>query len=316
MFDYYQTANIIGSAIVPGAVNVLKNATAAYFAKYLLEKAIAVFKWELPKTWDKDYFLYSLYVNGFVGVFDSGAKYGIVPQWGTLNGYNIFYAPSKFVYSNPLLGTGELVIHEECELIKLQGNYTGIWDMICYYAGKMALLAEAVDMNAINVKSSKLFFTKNKAAAETLKKLFDRVSSGNPCVVLDSDLLNDEGKLNWEWFNDNLGQNYIVDDLLIDLRKLENEFCTDLGIPNSNTEKRERMITDEVNSNNTETALRAELWLERVKDCVERVNTMFETQITVDWRHDPNERNLVNSGNTGDPPRSVRQSDNSRGAGR
>lgn len=314
MFDYYQTANIIGSAIVPGAVNVLKNSTAAYFAKYLLEKAIAVFKWELPKAWDKDYFLYSLYVNGFVGVFDSGAKYGIVPQWGTLNGYNIFYAPSKFVYSNPLLGTGELVIHEECELIKLQGNYTGIWDMICYYAGKMALLAEAVDMNAINVKSSKLFFTKNKAAAETLKKLFDRVSSGNPCVVLDSDLLNDEGKLNWEWFNDNLAQNYIVDDLLIDLRKLENEFCTDLGIPNSNTEKRERMITDEVNSNNTETALRAELWLERIKECVERVNTMFETQITVDWRHDPNERNLVNSGNTGDSPRSVRQSDNSRGA--
>ena len=316
MFDYYQTANIIGSAVVPGAVDVLKNATAAYFAKYLLEKAISVFKWQLPKTWNKDYFLYSLYVNGFVGVFNSGAKYGVVPQWGTLNGYNIFYAPSKFVYSNPLLGTGELVIHEECELIKLQGNYTGIWDMICYYAGKMALLAEAVDMNAINVKSSKLFFTKNKAAAETLKKLFDRVSSGNPCVVLDADLLNDEGKLNWEWFNDNLGQNYIVDDLLIDLRKLENEFCTDLGIPNSNTEKRERMITDEVNSNNTETALRAELWLERIKDCVDRVNTMFDTQISVDWRHNPNEGNVVNIGDSGNTPGLARQSPNSGRAGR
>ena len=284
MFDYYQTSNIIGSAVVPGAVNVLKNATAAYFSKYLLEKAISVFKWKLPDTWDKDYFLYSLYVNGFVGVFDSGAKYGIVPQWGTLNGYNIFYAPAKFVYSNPLLGTGELVIHEQCELIKLQGNYTGIWDMICYYAGKMALLAEAVDMNAINVKSSKIFFTRNKAAAETFKKLFDR--------------------------NDNLGQNYIVDDLLIDLRKLENEFCTDLGIPNSNTEKRERLITDEVNSNNTETALRAELWLERLKECVTRVNSMFETNITVEWRHDPNERDVINSRNTGNAPRPSGQSEN------
>lgn len=314
MFDYYQTANIIDSAVVPGAVNVLKNATAAYFAKYLLEKAIAVFKWTLPKTWDKDYFLYSLYVNGFVGVFNSGAKYGVIPQWGTLNGYNLYYAPSKFMCSNPLLKkTVELTIHEECELIKLQGNYTGIWDMICYYAGKMALLAEAVDMNAINVKSSKIFFTKNKAAAETLKKLFDRVSSGNPCVVIDTDLLNDEGKLSWEWFNDNLGQNYIVDDLLIDLRKLENEFCTDLGIPNSNTEKRERMITDEVNSNNTETALRAELWLERLQDCVERVNTMFETNIKVEWRHDPNERNLVDTGNTGNTPGLAGQSTGPRG---
>lgn len=313
MFNYYETANIIGSVVVPGAVDVLKNATAAYFAKYLLEKAISVFKWTLPKTWDKDYFLYSLYVNGFVGVFNSGAKYGTVPQWGTLNGYNIFYAPSKFVYSNPLIGTGELVIHEECELIKLQGNFTGIWDMICYYAGKMALLAEAVDMNAINVKSSKIFFTKNKAAAETLKKLFDKVSSGNPCVVLDADLLDDEGKLTWEWFNDNLGQNYIVDDLLIDLRKLENEFCTDLGIPNSNTEKRERLITDEVNSNNTETALRAELWLERLQDCVERVNNMFETNIKVEWRHNPNDRDTINTGNNGNTPGIAGQSTGTRG---
>ena len=315
MFNYYETANIIGSKVVPGAVDVLKNATAAYFAKYLLEKAIAVYKWTLPKTWDKDYFLYSLYVNGFVGVFNSGAKYGVIPQWGTLNGYNLYYAPSKFMCSNPLLKkTVELTIHEECELIKLQGNYTGIWDMICYYAGKMALLAEAVDMNAINVKSYKIFFTKNKAAAETLKKLFDRVSSGNPCVVIDTDLLNDEGKLSWEWFNDNLGQNYIVDDLLIDLRKLENEFCTDLGIPNSNTEKRERMITDEVNSNNTETALRAELWLERLQDCVERVNTMFETNIKVEWRHDPNDRNLVDTGNTGNTPGTPGQSTSPRRA--
>lgn len=315
MFNYYETANIIGSKVVPGAVDVLKNATAAYFAKYLLEKAIAVYKWTLPKTWDKDYFLYSLYVNGFVGVFNSGAKYGVIPQWGTLNEYNLYYAPSKFMCSNPLLKkTVELTIHEQCELIKLQGNYTGIWDMICYYAGKMALLAEAVDMNAINVKSSKIFFTKNKAAAETLKKLFDKVSSGNPCVVLDTDLLNDEGKLSWEWFNDNLGQNYIVDDLLIDLRKLENEFCTDLGIPNSNTEKRERMITDEVNSNNTETALRAELWLERLQDCVERVNTMFETNIKVEWRHDPNDRNLVDTGNTGNTPGLAGQSTSPRRA--
>ena len=129
-------------------------------------------------------------------------------------------------------------------------------------------------------------------------------------MVLDSDLLNDEGKLNWEWFNDNLGQNYIVDDLLIDLRKFENEFCTDLGIPNSNTEKRERMITDEVNSNNTETALRAELWLERLKECVTRVNGMFGTNITVEWRHDPNERDAINSGNTGNAPGSHGQSEN------
>ena len=60
MFNYYEMSNMIGSAIEPSAVHVMQNPTAAYFCKYLLEKAIAVFKWELPKTWDKDYFLYNL----------------------------------------------------------------------------------------------------------------------------------------------------------------------------------------------------------------------------------------------------------------
>lgn len=307
MFDYYQVSNIMQSAKVPGAVNLTNNYTASYFAKYLLEKAISVFKWELPETWDKDYFLYCLYVMGFVGIIKTD-KYGVIPQWGTLNGYNVYYAPARFMVSNPLLDTREYTLHENCELIKLQGNYTGIWDMICYYAGKMALLAEALDMNAINSKSSKIFFAKNKGAAETLKKLYDRVTSGNTSVVVDADLLDENGKLTWEFFVDNLQQNYIVDDLLIDLRKLENEFCTDLGIPNTNTDKRERLTDDEVNANNVETYTRAELWLERIRECIDRVQSMFDVEISVDWRVKPNEGNAVTLGSSGNSPDGTGQS--------
>ena len=299
MFDYYSISDILGSVIVPGAQHTINNPTTAYFAKYLLEKAVSIYKWELPKTWDKDYFLYVLYVAGFVGVIDSGAKYGVVPQWGTLDGYNLYYAPYKFRYSNPILGDGGLVIHEECELIKLQGNYTGIWDLILYYASKMALLSEAFEMNASNVKTSRIFFAKSKAAAETLKKLADKVQSGQIITVLDKDLLDENGKLTVEWFNDDLNKNYICDKLLIELRKLENEFCTDLGIPNSNTDKKERLITDEVNSNNTETMLRADLWLERLKECCKAVNNMFELNISVDWRVKPDDSNVINIGTPG-----------------
>ena len=81
MFDYYQTANIIGSAVVPGAINVLKNSTGAYFAKYLLEKAISVFKWKLPETWNRDYFLYVLYAWGYIAVVETN-KYGVICQAG------------------------------------------------------------------------------------------------------------------------------------------------------------------------------------------------------------------------------------------
>lgn len=312
MFDYYQLSNIMGSVIVPGSLHTINNPTTAYFAKYLLEKAVSIYKWELPKTWDKDYFLYVLYVAGYVGIIDTRDKgFGIVPQWGTLDGYNLYYAPRKFRYSNPLIGDGAPVIHEECELIKLQGNYTGIWDLILYYASKMALLSEAFDMNASNVKTSRIFFATSKAAAETLKKLADKVQSGQVITVLDKDLLDENGKLTVEWFNDDLNKNYICDKLLIELRKLENEFCTDLGIPNSNTDKKERLITDEVNSNNTETMLRADLWLERLKECCEAVNRMYDLNISVDWRVKPNDGNVVNIGTLGNGPDNIGRNDNS-----
>ena len=84
--------------------------------------------------------------------------------------------------------------------------------------------------------------------------------------------------------------------MLSDLRKLENDFCTAVGIPNANTDKRERLITDEVNANNVETTTRAARWLERLQDCARRVNDMYSLNITVDWRYKPNDKQPINTG--------------------
>lgn len=294
-FDYYQTNNIINSLQVPTTVHVQNNATAAYFRRYLLEKAISVFKWELPKEWNKDYFLYVLYSMGYIAVIDT-EKYGVIPQFGTVSGYNLYYAPADFMLSNPLIGTKKYTIGKDCELIKLQGNYNGIMDMIGFYAGKLALLSEAIDANLINSKSSVVFFAKNKTAAASLKKMYDEISSGNPASVIDKELLDENGNPTWIFFQQNLKQNYLVSDMLADMRKIENQFCTDLGLPNSNTEKKERLTDDEVNSNNTETISRADLWLERLQECCNKVNTMFDINISVDWRYNPDESNNVNTG--------------------
>ena len=296
IFDYYQLNNIFNSETVPGAVHLQNNFTAGFYRRYLFEKVISVYKWTLPKWWNKDYFLYVLYSMGYIGVINTD-KYGIIPQFGTISGYNVFYAPSNFLVSNPLLPTKSYKIGEETELIKLQGNYSGIVDLVNFYAGKLALVAESIDANLINSKAAAVFFAKNKGAADSLKKMYDQIASGNPAVVVDKELLDETGKPNWIFFQNNLKQNYIVSDLLADMRKLENQFCTDVGLPNTNTEKKERLTDDEVNSNNVETQSRAELWLERLKEGCEAVNAMFPgIDISVDWRIKPDESNNVNSG--------------------
>ena len=99
----------------------------------------------------------------------------------------------------------------------------------------------------------------------------------------------------WEAFQQNLHEVYIASDVLSDMRKIEAMFDTDIGIPNANTDKRERLVTDEVNANNIETASKCAMWLEQLQESVKRTNDMFGTDISVDWRF-PEAYSMQNGG--------------------
>ena len=151
----------------------------------------------------------------------------------------------------------------------------------------MALSAETAGVNLLNSKLSYVFTAANKQGAETFKKLFDRVASGEPAVIVDKSLLKDDGSPAWQAFDQNVGQNYIVSDILTDMRKFEQMFDNDIGIPNANTDKKERLLTDEVNSNNQETVSKCALWLEELQAVAEQTRKMFGIEISVDWRVKP-----------------------------
>ena len=68
---------------------------------------------------------------------------------------------------------------------------------------------------------------------------------------------------------------------------LENQFCTDIGIPNVNIMKKERVNTEEVNANNIETYTKCDMWLESLKNACNYAHDMFGISIGVDWRFSP-----------------------------
>lgn len=284
---FYDYQNAIISQTTPNTVHVKNVGLTRFFQRYLLQKAISVFKWRLPETWSRDYFLYVLYCWGFIAIVNTD-KFGVIPQGCGLKGYNVFYQPRSVIIQNPLISrTMEPEIGRNCVLLKLQPDYGGIMDLVSFYAQEMALASEAVDVNLLNSKLSYVFTASNKNAAESLKKLYDRIASGEPAVVVDKSLYNDDGSVCWEAFQQNVGQNYIAGDLLSDLRKIEAEFDTKIGIPNANTDKKERLITDEVNANNVETRNLPELWLESLQKGCEEARSMFGIDLSVDWRNEP-----------------------------
>ena len=284
----YDYINLYHASRSPSTVHVKNTRLRNYFRKYLMQKAISVFKWNVPNEWDKDYFLYTLYGKGFISIFYTD-RYGVICQQCAPGGYNLYYRPSYVIVSNPLLkDTLTLNIDSDCVLLKLQPDYSSITDIVGYYADQLALCSEAMGVNLVNTKSGVVFGAEGKARAESYKKMFDNLSEGDPAVVIDKNLLNDDGSPAWFPFTQNIKELYVTSDILSDMRKIEAMFDTEIGIPNANTDKRERLISDEVNANNVETATRCELWMETVRKELDKANAMFpDLNLSVDWRVDP-----------------------------
>ena len=283
----YDYINLYSASRSPSTVHVKNSRLRNFFRKYLMQKAISVFKWNIPKEWDKDYFLYTLYGMGFIAILYTD-HYGVICQQCAPGGYNLYYRPSYVIVTNPLLRESlKLNIDIDCVLLKLQPDYSSITDIVGYYADQMALASEAMGVNLVNTKSGVVFGAEGKARAESYKKMFDNLSEGDPAVVIDKKLLNDDGTPAWFPFTQNIKELYVTSDILSDMRKIEAMFDTEIGIPNANTDKRERLITDEVNANNVETATRCELWMETIRKELEKANTMFGLNLSVDWRVNP-----------------------------
>lgn len=286
----YGEIDLYNSSFSPSTVHVKNTMLQRYFRKYLLQKAISVFKWKLPEEWDEDYFKYVLYGLGYIAVLNT-RSFGVICQGGALGGYNLYYRPSYIMITNPLLKeTITADIDVDCAIIKLQPDYSSIMDIVGYYADQMALASEALGLNLVNVKTGVIFGAKDKTQAESFKKMYDKLNGGDPAVFIDKNLLDDQGKPNWMPFVQNLTQQYISDKILADIRKIESMFDTEIGIPNnSNSEKAERLIVDEVNANNVETATRCELWLESIRKGIKKANSMYGLELSVDWRVNPNQ---------------------------
>lgn len=281
---YYDYKNARNSTINPSTVHVRDTGLQRYFARYLLQKTISVFKWDMPKTWSRNYLLYTLYCWGYAAVINTD-KFGVIPQQCTLGGFDVFYQPKFATIANPLLrGILNPVIGRQCELLRLQPDYGGVMDIVNFYADMLALSAETASTNLLNSKLAYVFASDGKAGAEAFKKLYDQIASGEPAAYIDKNLYRDDGTPTWNFFNQNLKETYIAGDILNDMRLWEMKFDNEIGIPTTNTTKKERLITDEANSAIEESRTKAQLWLDELQECCRKINAMFGIRLWVDWR--------------------------------
>jgi len=280
----YEFINRYNAGLSPSTVHCKNTGLVNYYMRYLIQKVISVFEFSgIPEEWALNYFQYVLICRGYIGIIDT-ARYGVIPQECGLSGFDVFYQPNRITVANPLLDFKELKIGTQCEVIKMQPDYGGILDLVGTYADLMALCLESAGVNLLNSKLSYVFAAGNKTQAESFKKMFDKIATGEAAVFVDKNLFNEDGSQNWGVFFQNLKQSYVTSDILNDMKTLEDQFNTAVGIPNANTQKRERLITDEVNANNVDTEAKISLWIETMRRDMKRVNDMFGLSLDVRYR--------------------------------
>lgn len=297
-FDY-DFINRYNAHIRPSTVHSQDNVTAWYFRRYLIQKILSVFEFEgIPETWSKDYFLYTLFCWGFVAIVETD-KFGVIPQHCSLFGYDVFYRPTNVTIANPLLrGILQPQIGVDCELIKMQPDYGSCWDIVSYYADLLALASESLAVNIVNSKLAYVFACDNKTVAESFKKMYDKLNEGNPAVFADSKLFDESGEPLWTTFQNNLKQNYVAGDMLDDMLKIDARFCTEIGIPNVNLAKASGVTDNEVEANNIDTKSKATLWLDTISEGLDKVNDMFDLDLSVKFKFEGSENNVaVDNGN-------------------
>lgn len=262
----------------PTDVSGIENIASAYYFNYLLRLTKGIFDISVPDYWDSDFILNTLLLNGVFGIFE----YNSEPLAMNCQPYgvNMYYKPTSFNIANPVLGTFNKTIGVDGALIYLEeepsinASFKTIRPLLTKYAYQLAACDKCIDQSLMNSGVAAIFSASSKKAAESYRKMYDEISEGQPAVFVDEDLGLSSGtarNLQYTPAKDN----YICDKVQIEKRCIIEEFLTAIGVNNANTDKRERLNSDEVNSNNDECYIATDVWRRNLKETTAAAKKLF-----------------------------------------
>ena len=266
----------------PRDVDGVANQSTWYHSRKLLRQLFGRFEFTMPEDWPLDYFMTNLFIAGEICITDTAA--GVIPLRCGHSGINMYNEPTECIIANPVLGEMRRVIGEECALVRINPDYSGVMDIINRYAALLAMCDSSTAVTLMNAKVAFIGMASSKAQAHTMKKMFDKIAMGEPAVFVNGDAVNKEN-----FFFNNVKQNFVGEEIQRLKRMIQNDFLTEIGLNNANLDKRERMIQSEVDANNEEIQNNVQLWLDNIREGFRVANDLYGLGLKVELRKWENE---------------------------
>lgn len=261
---------------------LLNNRTYLQYYNRLLELAINMYEWKnLPNTVDERFLELTLFSDGMAVFFRDDILGELCLQCmigGELDVYRIPIDRTAYAtngYQMRLNNQNSVIIFN---------NYTHTNSMLDVemYARRLYEIERTIDVN-VKAQKTPIIVRATENQRLTMKNLYMQYDGNEPFIFGDNNLDMDAIKV--------LPTNapYVADKLNILKRQIWNEALTYLGIENSNTEKKERLVSDEVNSNLGGVAAQRFCRLNARRQAANKINKMFGLSIEVDFREEVKE---------------------------
>lgn len=258
---------------------LLNNRTYLQYYNRLLELAINMYEWKnLPDTVDERFLELTLFSDGMAVYFRDEILGDLCLQTMIGGNLDVYRIPME---RTAYAANGYQVRLDPTNSVIIFNNYTHTNSMldIEMYARRLYNIERTIDVN-VNAQKTPVMVIGSEAQRLTLKNLMMQYDGNEPFIYGDDNLsVNALNVLR-------LDAPYVADKLNILKRQIWNEALTYLGIENSNTEKKERLVTDEITSNLGGVEAQRFCRLNARRKAADQINAMFGTNITVDFREE------------------------------
>ena len=264
----------------------LNDATFLDYLNRFRRIALSMFEWvNLPKSMNSRYLELSLYYNGKAALLKT-KKYGFINTKCAGTGYvNIYGLPTKlncysydfneqrelYIGLNPLDSEKDKENKEYKECILVQNNWEALTTVSSMelFAWRLYQASRVCDVN-IEAQKTPVLLVADETQRLFLENLYQQYNGNQPFIFGDKDQLGEKTIRSI-----NTQAPYVADKITEYKKEIWNEALTFLGVNNIMLEKKERLVTDEANSNNELINLNLESFLAPRLEACKKFNEKF-----------------------------------------
>lgn len=246
----------------------------------ITEIAISVFDWSgMPDTVDTRFLELAFFTYGKVCAFEDEVGILTLPFNPDAN-FNVYGNPTKAEVFSPFNAFHRSVTAKDSAFGFNNMIRTNSIDMSRLFALRLYNIDRIIDVNANSLKSP-VIITCDEEQRLTLLNLFKEVDGNAPVIFGSKNIdLRAISALN-------LNTNYVGDKLTELKTNIWNEMLTYNGVPNVSINKRERLVSDEVNRGMGGTLACRYSKLKARQQFADEMNRMFDLDIQVRFTKDP-----------------------------